>query len=84
MDKPDYFIAGTVSVSRYDSVQDDIAVIWQVLSADGQGLGEVRLDNRIPTGELDGSWSMVAEAIIDAALPGIIEIIAATLPIETP
>ena len=84
VDKPDYFIAGTVSVSRYDSVQDDIAVIWQVLSADGQDLGEVRLDNRIPTGELDGSWSMVAEAIIAAALPGILEIIAATLPIETP
>ena len=83
-DKPDFFIAGTVSVSRYDAFQDDIAIIWQVLNTDGDDMGEVRLDNRVPRGELDGPWGMIAEAVIDSALPGILNIIATALPADTP
>jgi len=67
-----------VSVIQYDAGQDDVAIVWQILNADGQNLGEVRLDNRIPRGELDGPWGMIAEAIVDGALPGLLEIIAKT------
>ena len=76
-DKADFTVSGSVSLSQYDSVQDDIAILWQVRDTTGADLGEVRLDNRIPKGELDGSWGLVAEAIIDTALPGILEIMAA-------
>jgi hypothetical protein len=75
---PDVTFAATVNVSQFDAVSDDVAIIWQVLSPDGQSLGEVRLDNRIPRGELDGPWGMIAEAIVDGALPGLLEIIAKT------
>ncbi len=81
---PDFTVAGIVSVTRYDSVQDDIAIIWQVTDATGADMGEVRLDNRIPTGELDGAWGFVAEAIVDASFPGILEIIAASSSVSTP
>ena len=75
---PDVIFAATVSVIQYDAGQDDVAIVWQILNADGQNLGEVRLDNRIPRGELDGPWGMIAEAIVDGALPGLLEIIAKT------
>ncbi len=78
----DFTLAGKVSVSPYDSAQDDIAIIWQVFDPAGEDLGEVRLDNRIPKGDLDGSWGLVAEAIIDTALPGLIEIMAVSRPIS--
>lgn len=76
---PDVVLAATVNVTRYDLAQDDIAIIWQVLDQDGQSMGEVRLDNRIPRGELDGAWGMIAEAIVDGAMPGLLEIIAETI-----
>lgn len=76
---PDVVFAATVNVTRYDISQDDIAIIWQVLDPEGQNLGEVRLDNRIPRGELDGSWGMIAEAIVDGAMPGLLEIITETM-----
>jgi hypothetical protein len=60
-------------------IQDDIAIIWQVLDQDRQSMGEVRLDNRIPRGELDGAWGMIAEAVVDGAMPGLLEIISETI-----
>ena len=83
-EQADFTVAGTVSLSSYDSVQDDIAIIWQVFSPAGEDLGEVRLDNRIPKGDLDGSWGLVAEAIIDTALPGLLEIMAVSGPVSAP
>jgi hypothetical protein len=76
---PDVVLAATVNVTRYDLTQDDIAIIWQVLDSKEQSLGEVRLDNRIPRGELDGAWGMISEAIVDGAMPGLLEIIAETV-----
>jgi uncharacterized lipoprotein YmbA len=73
----DIIVAATVSVTRYDASQDDVAIIWQILGPNGQSLGDVRLDNRIPHGELDGPWGFIADAIVDSALPGLLEIIAA-------
>ncbi len=75
---PDVIFAATVSVAQYDAGQDDVTIIWQILTPGGQNLGEVRLDNRIPRGELDGPWGMIAEAIVDGAVPGLLEIIAKT------
>lgn len=75
--EPDFVIAGSVSVTAYDSVQDDIAIVWQVADRSGQALGDVRLDNRIPKGALDGGWGMVAEAVVDSAFPGLLDIIMA-------
>lgn len=77
-DTPDIVIGATIGVAPYDAAQDDIAIVWQILSATGENLGEVRLDNRIPRGELDDTWGIVADAIVDTALPGILDIIASS------
>lgn len=78
-DNPDIVLGAVVEVIPFDSAQDDISVIWQVLAPSGEMLGEVRLDNRIPRGDLDGAWGPVAGAIVDAGLPGILDIIGSTL-----
>lgn len=78
-DTADFVLGAVVSVNQYDAAQDDITVVWQVLTPNEENLGEVRLDNRIPRGSLDGSWDFVAEAIVEAAFPGILEIIASAL-----
>lgn len=77
-DRPDVVLGAIISVSQYDATQDEIAIVWQVLAPDGENLGEVRLDNRISRGSLDGAWGLVADAIVDAAFPGILEIISAS------
>jgi len=77
-DESDFQIVGSVIVRPYDSGHDDIAIVWQVLDSENKDLGEVRLDNRIPRGELDGPWGLVAEAIVDSAFPGLMEIVIAT------
>lgn len=74
--RPDVVLGALVDVSPYDSTLEDVIVVWQVLTAEGDMLGDVRLDNRIPLGALDGAWGLAAEAIVEAALPGILEIIA--------
>lgn len=76
---PDIVLAAIVSMTEHDMIQDDIAIIWQVLDQDRQSMGEVRLDNRIPRGELDGAWGMIAEAVVDGAMPGLLEIISETI-----
>ncbi|MDE0799249.1 MAG: hypothetical protein OSB02_00760 [Rhodospirillaceae bacterium] len=76
---PDIVLAAIVSMTEHDMTQDDIAIIWQVLDQDRQSMGEVRLDNRIPRGELDGAWGMIAEAVVDGAMPGLLEIISETI-----
>tara|TARA_B110000438_G_scaffold134254_1_gene129938 strand:- start:1828 stop:2715 length:888 start_codon:yes stop_codon:yes gene_type:complete len=76
-DESDFQIVGSVIVRPYDSAHDDIAIVWQVLDSEDKDLGEVRLDNRIPRGDLDGPWGLVAEAIIDSAFPGLMEIVSA-------
>ena len=86
VDNPSFVLAGTVTLKTYDSVQDDISVVWKVLDGNGDGveLGEVRLDNRIPRGDLDGAWGLIAEAIIDSALPGLVKIMVAAAPTRNP
>lgn len=76
---PDIVISAIIGVVPYDATQDDITIVWQVLSAAGENIGEVRLDNRIPRGELDETWGLVADAIVDAAVPGILDIIASSV-----
>lgn len=77
-DRPDVVLGALVDLSPYDAVQQEVAIVWQVLNADGEILGDVRLDNRIPAGSLDGAWGLAAEAIVEAAWPGILEIISSS------
>ena len=74
----DFTVSVVVAAKAYDSNQQDISIVWTVTDSRDRNLGDVRLDNRIPSGELDGPWGFIAEAIIDASFPGILEIIAMT------
>ena len=74
-DEADFVISASVSVSIFYFSQDDVSILWSILSPDGENLGEVRLDNRIPRGQLDGAWGEIAEAIIDGAFPGLLQIV---------
>jgi len=74
-DEADFVISASVSVSIFDASQDDVSILWTILSPDGENLGDVRLDNRIPRGQLDGAWGQIAEAIVDGAFPGLLQIV---------
>ncbi|MEQ8509442.1 MAG: hypothetical protein RIB43_10590 [Rhodospirillaceae bacterium] len=74
-DEADFIISARISLSIFDAVQDDVSILWSILSPDGENLGDVRLDNRIPRGQLDGAWGQIAEAIVDSAFPGLLQIV---------
>lgn len=53
----------------------DIVIVWRAVTRDGTALGEVRQDNRIPKGALDGAWGAIALDIANAAAPGIVDLL---------
>ena len=73
----DFIVAGEVAVRPFDAELDDVSIAWTVLTPDEQVLGDVRLDNRVPRQQLRTSWPAIAEAVTEAALPGLLDIIAA-------
>lgn len=75
--RPDFILSGEVTVEPADAEFDDVSIAWIVLDGNETILGDVRLDNRVPRRQLRMSWTAIAEAVTDAALPGVLEIIAA-------
>jgi len=75
----DFIVTGEVVVQPFDGELDDISISWSVLTPDEQVLGDVRLDNRVPRQQLRTSWRAIAEAVTDAALPGLLDIMSAAL-----
>jgi len=68
-------VVGTVSIDRPQNGQQHVAITWALLQPDGKQLGVVKQENAVPQGSLDGRWGEVANAVAQAAAPGILALI---------
>lgn len=62
-------------VAENDSA-DRVTVTFRVERRDGVSVGQVALSNIVPRAELDAHWQGVAFLIAEAALPGVMEVLA--------
>lgn len=75
-DKPSYLVRGKVELSAPASGKQQITISWSLLKADGGQVGEVKQENAIPAGSLDGAWGLTAYDVANAAAPGIVALLA--------
>ncbi|HMK68989.1 MAG TPA: hypothetical protein VK433_10600 [Stellaceae bacterium] len=68
-------VVGTVSIDRPQNGHQHVAITWALLQPDGKQLGIVKQENAVPQGSLDGRWGEVANAVAQAAAPGILALI---------
>ncbi|HVJ53048.1 MAG TPA: hypothetical protein VM689_11320 [Aliidongia sp.] len=68
-------IAGKVAVTPVDPSQQHVAITWRVLKPDGSEAGQVKQENDIPRGTLDGNWGDVAMAVASSALQEIVHVV---------
>jgi hypothetical protein len=66
---------GTVKLDRPQNGRQRVAITWALLEPDGKQLGIVTQENAVPQGSLDGRWGEVANAVAEAAAPGILALI---------
>ena len=64
-------LLGIVALGPVAEKQQDVTITWSLRNAGGNQLGEVKQQNRIPAGLLDGAWGDVAYAVASSAAPGI-------------
>lgn len=68
-------VAGEVGVARADGGNQRIALRWNVATAEGKTLGDVKQANAVPAGSLDSSWGDAATAVVEAAASGIFDLV---------
>jgi hypothetical protein len=68
-------VVGTVKLDRPQNGRQRVAITWALLEPDGKQLGIVTQENAVPQGSLDGRWGEVANAVAEAAAPGILALI---------
>ncbi|HVM80881.1 MAG TPA: hypothetical protein VMU06_17810 [Stellaceae bacterium] len=68
-------VVGTVKIDRPQNGRQHVSITWALLEPDGKQLGVVTQDNAVPQGSLDGRWGDVANAVAQAAAPGILALI---------
>ena len=62
--------------------QQHAVITWSILHPDGSTAGQVKQDNTVPRGSLDGPWGEIALAVGNAAAGGIAEVVNRT-PVST-
>lgn len=65
---PEVTLDCRIVITPFDSSRQKVEISWRATHRDGKDMGNVRLDNTIPLGALDGAWGPTAFAIADAAL----------------
>lgn len=73
--KATYLVKGFVNVSDEIQGTNDIAITWLVTTPEGQELGKVTQNNRVPVGRLNRRWGDIAYIIAEGASVGIIDIV---------
>jgi len=69
-------VRGAVEVvPAEDSRQEHVSIVWEVLDAAGESLGQVNQNNTIPKGLLSGAWGETASLIAEGAAMGVGEIL---------
>ena len=66
-----YLVKGVANVSPPINGQSDVAITWLVTSGDGEELGKVRQNNKVPEGSLDTRWGQMGLTIANGAMLGI-------------
>lgn len=74
---PDVVLMGRVDVRPAANNQEFVEISWRAITQDGRDLGEAKLSNTVPRGALAGPWGPSAFTIADAALPDIMQLLAA-------
>ena len=68
-------VEGRVKMGPSQSGQQPIKIDWVVKDPNGQSLGTVSQENKIPAGSLDGQWGGTATAAAVAATQGILKLL---------
>lgn len=66
----DIVISGRIETGRPADGLQPVSIIWEV-SRDGEPLGDLEQTNAMPVDAVRGSWSAIAPAIAEAAVPGL-------------
>jgi hypothetical protein len=73
-------LAATVDLAAPDAGKQKIRIVWHVTRPDGSEVGQVKQENAVPAGSLNGAWGDVAYAVAEAASPGIASIVGKVAP----
>lgn len=71
----DYVIGCRVNVWQDSPDSERVTIEWVLLGTDGSQLGDVKQANRIPRGQLAGSWGKTAHIIAQGGWQGLSEIL---------
>lgn len=75
-DKPRFVVQGNVNIAPPADGKQRVTISWSLLRADGGQIGQVKQENAVPAGSLDGAWGLTAYDVANAAAPGIAALIA--------
>ncbi len=75
-DQPRFVVQGNVAVAAPANGKQQVTIAWSLLGADGGTIGQVKQENAVPAGSLDGAWGLTAYDVANAAAPGIAALIA--------
>lgn len=73
---PDVTLTCQITLTPLESNLQKVEIAWRATTRDGKDLGNVKLDNTIPLGALDGAWGSTAFAIADAAVNDLLTLLA--------
>jgi hypothetical protein len=74
-DKAGLVLEGVVDVMPASGGTQQVKIAWSLLRANGARVGEVKQQNAVPAGSLDGPWGLTAYNAANAAAPGIAALI---------
>lgn len=79
-DKPgegaNFVVEAAVDVAPPVAGKQRVRIAWSLLRANGTTVGQVKQENGVPAGSLDGPWGLTAYDAANAAAPGIAALIA--------
>lgn len=73
---PDVILTCTVTTTPFNDTLQRVAIVWHATSRTGGDLGNVKLENTIPAGSLDGTWGPTAFVIANAAGNDLLQLLA--------
>jgi hypothetical protein len=70
-----WVVAGRVAVAPAAKKQQHVQIVWELHKPDGEKVYEVKQENDVPAGQLDGAWGDIAWAVATAAAQAIVPLI---------
>lgn len=68
-------LQGSVVLDQAANGQQSVHLMWRVLTPKGKGLGDIKQNNAVPAGSLNGGWGDNAGFAAQAAATGIFKLI---------